>query len=134
MSGGKGGSQTTSAEIPEWAKEPTIRNIARAELAQQIGYQPYYGVDVAGFNPTQQAAMQQNIDAARAFGMVPTGYENLTAMSGMPQTVQQNGLIGYSSAPLYEQAVAASRAADPTQAAIYESLFSQDTGYTPKVG
>ena len=134
MSGGKGGSQSTSSEIPDWAKEPTIRNIARAEQAQQVGYQPYYGLDVAAFNPTQEAAMQMNVDTARAFGMMPTGYENLTGTQGMPQAQQMGGLIGYSSAPLYEQALASARVADPTQADIYESLFTQDTGYTPKVG
>jgi len=36
MSGGKGGGQTTTAEIPEWAKEPTIRNLQRAEDVQQM--------------------------------------------------------------------------------------------------
>ena len=69
MSGGKGGSQTTEASIPEWAKEPTIRNLARSELAQQVGYQPYMGADLAAINPTQMSAMQNQLDAANAFGL-----------------------------------------------------------------
>lgn len=123
MSGGKGGSTTSAQEIPDWIKEPSIRNIQRAEQAQQIGYQPYYGLDVAAFNPTQEAAMQMNLDTARAFGMMPQGYQDLTATQGMPQVQNIGGMMGYSSSPLYEQAVAAAAQADPQQAEIYNSLF-----------
>lgn len=133
MSGGKGGSTTSSTQIPDWIKEPAERNIARAEQVQQMGFQPYYGLDVAGVNPTQQAAGQMNIDTARAFGMLPQGQQNLTAFQGMPQTQTVNGVTGFSSAPLYEQAVAAAQQADPAQAAIYDTLFGTQTGYTPKI-
>lgn len=132
MSGGKGGSKSTSTEIPSWISEPATRNLARAEQAQQLGYMPYYGIDVAGFNPTQQAAMQMNIDTANAFGMMPQGTQGLTPLSGMPQTQTIGGVTGYTSSPLYEQAVAAAQAADPQTAQIYGSLFGQDTGYKPK--
>lgn len=125
MSGGKGGSTTSVQEIPDWIKEPSIRNIRRAEQAQQIGYQPYYGLDVAAFNPTQEAAMQMNLDTARAFGMMPQGYQDLTATQGMPQAQNVGGMMGYSSSPLYEQAVAAAAQADPRQAEIYNSLFGR---------
>jgi len=127
--GGKGGSTTSSQEIPDWMREPAIRNIERAEQAQQIGYQPYYGLDVAGMNPTQQAAGQMNINTAQQFGMLPQGQQNLTAYQGMPQAQTQSGMTGYSSAPLYEQAVQAAAQADPTQAQIYGSLFGNDRGY-----
>jgi len=130
MSGGKGGSTTSAQQIPQYIEDASKRNIARAEQAQQIGYQPYYGLDVAAFNPTQQLAAQQNIQTAQAFGMAPQGMQ---AFSGMPQTQEQGGMLGYSSAPLYEQAVAAAQQADPTQAQIYGSLFGRDTGYEGKV-
>lgn len=130
MSGGKGGSRTSSVEIPGYIEDASKRNIARAEQAQQLGYQPYYGLDVAGFNPTQQAAGQMNINTAQAFGMLPQDQMGLTAYQGMPQAQQQGGMIGYSSAPMYEQAVAAARQADPTQAQIYDTLFGTDTGYS----
>lgn len=71
MSGGKGGSQSSSVSIPGYLEDAAKQNIARAEQVQQLGYQPYYGLDVAGFNPTQQAAAQMNIDTAQAFGMMP---------------------------------------------------------------
>ena len=131
MSGGKGGSKSASTEIPAWVQEPSERNLARAEQAQQLGYQPYYGLDVAAFNPTQEAAMQMNIDAAKAFGMLPQG-STLTPLAGMPAAQTIGGIGGYTSAPMYEAAVSAAAAADPTQAAIYNSLFGQQTGYKPK--
>lgn len=121
--GGKGGSSTAATEIPDWIKEPSIRNIGRAEDVQQIGYQPFYGLDVAAPNEAQRAAAQMNIGTAQAFGMMPQGYENMTAFSGMPQTQTIGGVTGYASAPMYEQAVQAGAAANPTQAQIYNSLF-----------
>ena len=126
MSGGKGGSSTSAQQIPDWMKEPAVRNIARAEQAQQIGYQPYYGLDVAAMNPTQMAAGQMNVDAAQAFGMAPP---SLTAYQGMAQPETFGGMRGYSSAPMFEQSVAAGAQADPTQAEIYNTLFGSNTGY-----
>lgn len=129
MSGGKGGSTQSAQSIPDYLKEPAIRNIARAEQAQQIGYQPYYGLDVAAMNPTQMMAGQQNIDAATAFGMAPPAS---IAYQGMAQPETVGGVRGYSSAPMFEQALTAGAQADPTQAQIYNTLFGTDTDY--KVG
>jgi len=123
--GGKGGSQTSATEIPDWVKDPSIRNIARAEQAQQLGYTPFYGLDVAAPNEAQRAAAQMNIGTAQAFGMMPSGYENMTAFSGMPETQTIGGVTGYSSSPQYEAAVAAAQAADPQQAEIYNALFGR---------
>jgi len=124
--GGKGGSTTSKQEIPEWAKEPTIRNIARAEELQKVGYMPYYGIDVAGFSPMQQQAMQGTVNQAQAFGLAPQG---MNAMAGMPQTQAFNlgggqNIQGYSSAPLYEQAVAELQQRQPTLASRYNKLYS----------
>jgi hypothetical protein len=122
MSGGKGGSQTTEQTIPDWAKEPTIRNLARAETAQQIGYQPYMGPDLAAFNPTQQAAMQSNIDAASAFGLNTPA----SVMEGMPAPQDfGGGVMGYSAFPIFEQAQQELAARNPQQQAIYDSLFGK---------
>ena len=123
MSGGKGGSKTQQTEIPKWLEEPAIRNIARAEDVQKVGYMPYYGPDVAGFNPTQQAAMQANIGAAEAFGIVPQG--QITPMSGMPpQQTFTGGITGYSAVPMYEQALAELKAKQPTDVQRYKDLYS----------
>jgi len=120
--GGKGGGQTQKVEIPRWIEEPATRNLARAEAAQKIGYQPYYGPDVAAFNPTQLAAMQSNIGAAEAFGLLQPG--QITAAQGMPAPQPfAGGEMGYSSAPLFEQALAEYEARNPASAAAYNRLF-----------
>jgi len=131
MSGGKGGGQSTKTEIPEWAESATKRNLARAEEVQKIGYMPYYGPDIAGFTPTQQAAMQNNLAAASAFGMAaPTD-----AMAGMPQAQDfGGGISGYSSGNLFDQAVAEFEAREPAYAKEYNELFAGNTYTNPFPG
>jgi hypothetical protein len=122
MSGGKGGSQTQQVQIPQWVADPAARNLARAEAAAKIGYMPYYGPDVAAFTPTQQAAMQSNIGAAEAFGLISPGA--ITPTSGMPQAQQfAGGVTGYSSGGLYDQALAEAARRDPAAFTQYGKLF-----------
>lgn len=120
--GGKGGSQTTKMEIPKWIEEPATRNLARAEAAQKIGYMPYSGPQIAAFNPMQQAAMQANIGAGEAFGLLAPG--SLQPLQGMPAPqTYAGGMQGYSSMPLYDQAVAELQSRSPNQVAAYNQLF-----------
>ena len=121
--GGKGGSQRTTSSIPEFVKAPATRNMARAEEAQKIGYMPFYGPDVAAFNPTQQAAFNSNINAAEAFGMAPQG--SLNAMQGMAPTpnTYAGGLQAYSSGDLFDQALAELESRRPGQVAQYNKMF-----------
>ena len=120
MSGGKGGSSSTTASIPEWAEEPTKRNLARSEIAQQVGYQPYMGADLAAVNPTQMSAMQNQLDAASAFGLSAPS----TPMQGMPEAQDfGGGMMGYSAFPLFEQAQQELAKKNPEQQEIYDSLF-----------
>ena len=119
--GGKGGGQTQTTEIPAWLRDPTIRNLERAETIQQMAYQPYTGIDVAAQTPMQQLANQQAVGAAQAFGMAPAGFN---ANAGMPATQTQGGVTGYSSNPMYQAAVAAANAADPRTAAIREAVYT----------
>jgi len=122
MSGGKGGSETTKTEIPAWIRDPAIRNLARAEAVQRIPYMPYYGPDVAAFTPAQNAAFDQNIGAAEAFGLLAPN--TLTATSGMPAPTEwAGGFTGYSSQPMYEQALAELKAKQPGAVAQYDALF-----------
>lgn len=121
MSGGKGGSQTSSVEIPAWAETAMQENLQRARQAAQIGYQPYYGPDVAAFTPMQEAGMQSSYDAAAAYGLVPQGGN---AMAGVPQAQEfAGGVRGYSSGDLFEQARAEFEARNPRQAQQYNQLF-----------
>lgn len=130
MSGGKGGSQTSQVEIPKWIEDPSIRNIARSEDLQQVGYMPYMGADVAGFTQPQQQAMQSNIDAAAAFGLVDP---NLDAMAGMPQAQDFGGVSAYSSFPMFDMAVADLERSRPGQAQAYNDLFVDPSTVKPDI-
>lgn len=121
MSGGKGGSQTSKVEIPKWIEDPAIRNIGRAEQVAKMGYQPYYGPEVAAFSPMQEQAMQSQYDAAAAFGMAPMGGD---AMAGMPTPTEfAGGVRGYGSGDIFEQSVNEFQKRQPDQAAIYNQQF-----------
>ena len=120
--GGKGGSETTKTEVPDWIKQPAIRNLQRAEDVQRIEYMPYRGPEVAAFNATQNAAMDNNIATAKAFGLLDPN-STLTATTGMPTPTDFNGFSGYSSMPIYDQALAETKAAQPEAVALYDSLF-----------
>lgn len=129
--GGKGGSSKTSSEvkIPAWLESAARANMARADKIAQIGYTPYYGPDVAAFNPTQQAAFQNTADAASAFGMAAPA----DPMSGMPQAqVYANGVQGYSSQPMFQQSLDAFAADRPGQfAAMAAPFINPITGAAP---
>ena len=119
----KGGSTTTSVEIPEYIEEAARRNLGKAEDISQIGYVPYYGPDVAAFTPFQEAGFQQTADVASAFGMGPQ-MSRSDIMGGMPAATEfAGGVRGYSSAPLYQQAVDELAAQRPAQAQFIESFF-----------
>ena len=124
MSGGKGGSQTAQVEIPAYLENASKKSLNRAEDTQNIGYMPYMGIDVAAFTQPQQQAMQSNIDAAEAFGLVDPG---LDAMAGMPQAQDFGGVQGYSSYPLFEMAVDDLKASRPGQVAAYDDLYVDPT-------
>lgn len=117
--GGKGGGSTSRQEIPKYIEEPTKRNLRRAEVAQNIGYMPYIGPDLAAMSPTQLAARENVMGAASAYGL-----STPTAGTGLPEATDfGGGIVGYSSYPLFDQAREELRKRDPNQMAIYESLF-----------
>ena len=121
--GGKGGKEEEKTEIPQWLRDPAIRNLNRAEAVQQLPYMPYYGPEVAAFTPTQNAAFDTNIGAAEAFGLLAPN-SGLTSTSGMPTpTEYAGGFTGYSSQPLYEQALAELKANQPGAVEQYDALF-----------
>jgi len=131
MSGGKGGSQTTQVEVPQYVEDAARANLAQGQEVSRIGYTPYYGPSVAAFSPMQTAAMQNAADFASAFGMAP----QMDVTAGMPQAQEYaGGITGYSSAPLYEQAVAELAARRPAQAALIESQFIDPTATTMQQG
>jgi hypothetical protein len=123
--GGKGGGKTTTTEttVPAWIRDPAARNLRRAEQVQQLEYMPYHGGQVAAFNENQTQAMQNNANAASAFGLLaPTD-----VMSSMPTpTTYANGMKGYGSIGLYDQALAELTASNPDNMAAYNSLFGNE--------
>ena len=125
--GGKGGKQTTQVTIPAWLEDAARRNIAKAEDISQTGFVPYMGPDVAAFTPMQQAAFQGTNQMAQAFGL---GGAN--PMAGMPPAQDFGGVQGYSSYPLYSQAIANLQATAPGQfAALQAPFINPQTGAIP---
>lgn len=128
MSGGKGGSSSTSVTIPAWLESAARQNIARADQIAQIGYVPYYGPDVAAMTPMQLAAGGNINTAASAFGLNAPS----SPMTGMQPALNYGGMAAYSSAPLYEQSVAQLAASRPGQfAALQAPFLNPITGAPP---
>ena len=128
MSGGKGGTQTTETTIPKYIERYAQQNLERAAQVARLGYQPYYGPDVAAMTPLQEAAMDNNASAANAFGLAAPTRSN---MMDAP-TEYANGVRGYSSQPIYQNAVDDYTNANPEQAAQYNALFGPaDLGQPP---
>lgn len=110
MSGGKGGSTTSKVEIPDWLENAAQDSLSRADDVSRIGYVPYSGPDVAAFSPMQEAAFGNTNQMAQAFGM-GGGQGNY-----MPQAERfRGGAKGYSSEPIYNQAVGDLRQNRPGQ-------------------
>lgn len=123
MSGGKGGSTTSKVEIPAWAEAAAQKNLQRAEGVQNLGYTPYIGPDVAAPNQMQTAAWQSAADAGSAFGLAP----KMDVAASLPEATDYgNGIKGYSSFPLFEQAVSEFRQKYPDQAT-YMDRYSMPT-------
>jgi len=131
MSGGKGGSTSSSVEIPEYIEKAAQRNLNKAERISQLGYVPYYGPDVAAFTPMQQASFQNTADVAGAFGMgTPMSQQDIMGGMGAP-TQYAGGVSGYSSAPIYEQSLNALAMERPAQKAYMDSFFINPYSGTP---
>ena len=129
MSGGKGGSTSSTVTIPQYIEDAARANLAKADEISKIGYTPYYGPDVAAFTPMQQAGFQNTAGMADAFGLAGGG----TGMEGMPTpTTYAGGVQGYSSAPMFEQSMAELEARRPGQyAAINAPFIDPVTGAQP---
>ena len=124
MSGGKGGSQTATVEVPPELSNAARRNLARADKIAGIGYTPYFGADVAAMTPMQQAAMQGTNQMASAFGLPSVN----NPMAGMPQAQDFGGMQAYSSAPMYEQSLQSLAQNRPEQYKAIEGMFNPTGG------
>jgi hypothetical protein len=115
-----GGSSTTTQELPAWLEDAAKKNLAQADYVSQLGYVPQYGVDVAGFTPMQQSAMQNSADAASAFGLsAPTD-----VMAGMPQMrTDASGFTGYSSGDIFDTRLGEFANRRPAQYSAMQGMF-----------
>ena len=123
----KSGSETTETDLPDWLKSPIQNNIRRAENFAATPFRPYMGPEVAAFNDNQVAAFNNNNSTARAFGFnAPTD-----AMAGMPEPfTYANGMRGYDSMGLYDEAIAKGKERDPDAYEMYDAMFGKNAGAT----
>lgn len=116
--GGKGGSQTTRVQLPGFIEDAARQAISQGQQASQIGFVPFTGPDVAAFSPTQEAAFAGTNAAASAFGL-PT-----STGTGLPAAQDfGGGIMGFSSAPIFEQQMAQLEATRPGQFAAIQDFF-----------
>jgi len=132
--GGGGGTTSTGSttEIPQWIQDAGRRQYQTGTELGQIGYTPYYGADVAAFNPLQTAAFDSTGMAANAFGM--GGGSPTFATDGIqaPQTFA-GGMRGYSGMPMYNEALNTLQEQRPYQKQQLEQQFTDPTtGLTPE--
>ena len=126
--GGKGGSQTSRVQLPQFIEDAAQQAVAQGQRAGQIGFVPYTGPDVAAFTPAQEAAFAGTNQAAAAFGL-PTAQG-----TGLPEAQTfAGGVRGFSSAPLLEESMAALEASRPGQfGAIQDFFIDPVTGAAPE--
>jgi len=117
--------QTATQTIPPEVTAANAAMLARGQKLADLGYIPYMGVDVAGINPAERAAMENVGQMASAFGLAAPAAVDI----GMPE-VTVGGMTGYSGFPLYEGALERFRETRPDQ---YEA-YAEALGYDPLTG
>jgi len=111
-----GGSQSTEVKVPEYIERGGKELLAEAQKVMKIPYAPLYGPTVAAFNEADRAS-RSNVNAmAKAFGMAGAGDFS------MPEEIDVGGVRGYSSAPLYEQALEELKTRQP---GTYQAIMNQ---------
>lgn len=118
-----GGSQTSSVEMPQWLQQASQDAIAQSRETGRIGAITNELPQLAAFNPMQVQAMQNTASGLAAYGGAPAGMD---VMAGMPPPQEfAGGIMGYSAAPLVEEAIAKFQEKNPMQAALYNQQFVQ---------
>jgi len=97
----KGGRESKDTTMPTFMETAIQQGIGMGTDLAGSPYAAYRGPDVAAFSPLQNAAFQGTDQMSSAFGMPTTGGANY-----LPDPVQAGGAMGYSAAPIYDQAVA----------------------------
>lgn len=117
--------QTQTQTIPPEVTAANAAMLARGQKLAELGYIPYMGVDVAGINPAERAAMENVGQMASAFGLAAPETSQISA----PE-VTMGGMTGYTSFPMYEGALERFRETRPDQ---YDA-YAEALGYDPLTG
>jgi len=117
--------QTATQTIPAEVTAANAAMLARGQKLADLGYIPYMGVDVAGINPAERAAIENVGQMASAFGLSAPAALDI----GMPE-ITTGGMTGYSGFPIYEGALERFRETRPDQ---YEA-YAEALGYDPLTG
>ena len=117
--------QTQTQTIPPEVTAANAAMLARGQKLAELGYIPYMGIDVAGINPAERAAMENVGQMASAFGLAAPETSQISA----PE-VTMGGMTGYTSFPMYEGALERFRETRPDQ---YEA-YAEALGYDPLTG
>ena len=112
------GSSEQKQELPKWYEDAAQANIGRAQDIAEMGYMPYYGVDVAGFTPGQQAAMQNTNTMAQQYGLNVPQQTSQYNMVTDPVT----GIQGFRSGDIFDQARNELKQRAPAQYDYYNSM------------
>ena len=129
MSGGKGGKQSSKVELFPGQKELIDYVAGKGKTISQLPYAPYSGPDVAAFTPAQKAAMMSAARGAEAYGLIEPGSASEVVYGGIPQAQTfAGGVSGYSSFPLFSQAVAEIENTTPGYMDMYRQLYPVGEG------
>lgn len=127
-----GGKKKETTRMPKWLEDQMQQGLDRAAYTSSLGFTPYFGPDVAGFTPMQEAAFKGTNQAAAAFGMPATSGAE-TVRGNMPRERDfGGGMTGYSSGDIYMQALKELERRQPGQyAALTRPFFNPVTGAAP---
>lgn len=122
-----GGERTQTVELPKELEAAAKQNLKLAEEVGRLPFAPYFGPSVAAFTPMQEASFANTNAAANAFGLASPQ----NPMAGMPQPMNVGGFRGYSTQPLYENAMSR---VDPAVLAMYNAFFGPGGSSSPAGG
>ena len=117
-SGGKGGKQESTFELPPWLEAESKELIRRGKDLAKLPPMPYTGLTMAApSGATKQGLTNSNL-AANALGIGMTG----DILAGLPQETEMDGMTGYRAYDLYTSEVDRQREINPSLIARYEAL------------
>ena len=121
MGSSKGGSTTSTVEVPEYFQRAAEQNLDYAGRAADVGYKPYAGPEIAAFSPAMTSAFDNTNAQAGEYGMQQADYSN---GYGVPAPTRfDDGSFGYSSMPQYNKMMSQFARERPAQKAAIDNFF-----------